>query len=165
MESESLPSQNATMRKSTLRLAACVAVLGTAIPLLSHHGSGGYDIGHPMTLTGTLRSVELMNPHSFLYIDVTTSNGAVEGWALEGYPPRVLEARSGLTKDNLKPGIKITVIGFPPRVVSNLDQALAYSERASDALKTRHVLQAGEIRLESGEVHGYGMGPNFSGWR
>lgn len=161
------------MSKSTLLLAVCVAVLVTAIPLMAHHGSAGYDIGHPMTLTGTLRSVELVNPHSFIYIDVTASSGAVESWALEGSPPRVLEVSSGLTKDNLKPGMKITVIGFPPREVfpngngsfRSLDQALAYSPRALDALKTRHVLQAGEIRLESGEVHGFGMGPNFSGRR
>jgi hypothetical protein len=157
------------MSKSILFLVVCVAVLVSAIPMVAHHGSAGYDIAHPMTLTGTLRIVELVNPHSFIYFDVTTSSGSVESWALEGNPPRLLEARSGLTKNNLKPGTKLTVIGFPQReaypngngTFNSLDQALSYSPRAVDALKSRHVLQVGEIRLESGEVRGFGMGPNF----
>jgi len=151
-------------------LAVYSAILLAGMPLLAHHGSAGYDTHNPMTITGTIRAVELVNPHSFIFVDVPGTNGTVEQWAFEGFPPRVLE-RGRLTKDNLRPGTTITVIGFPPRTgypdghfgtFSSLEQALAYSPNAIDRLKTNHVLQVGDIRLSNGEVHNYGMGPAFS---
>jgi hypothetical protein len=161
------------MRKSIGILTICSGLLLAGVPLVAHHGSGGYDTRNPVTITGTIRAVELINPHSFIFVDAAGKSGAIEQWALEGFPPRVLE-RSGLTKDNLKPGTTIAVIGFPPRdaypdghigTFSSLEQALAYSPNAIDRLKTHHVLQVGDIRLSNGEVHGYGMGPVFPSQR
>jgi hypothetical protein len=127
--------------------------------LAAHHGSAGYDMQRPVTITGTVRSIEWKNPHSFIYLDVTTEKDAIETWALEGSPPRVLEAMTGWTKDNFKPGTSITVIGFVPRNPTILENALSYSPDAIGYLKTKHVLQAGDIRLASGEVKRFGMGP------
>src|ERR1700722_18658394 len=84
--------------------ASITAILITALPLLAHHGSAGYDTRNPVTLTGTIRNIEWMNPHCFIYLDVTRDNGIVETWALEGTPPNALERFTGWTKDTFKPG-------------------------------------------------------------
>ena len=91
-------------------------------------------------------------------------NESVETWAVEGHAPSVM-VRTGWTRDTFKPGTRITVIGFLPRDVaaaSGLSKALAYSPHAVDLLKTRHIIQAGEIRLDTGEPRRFGMGPAFS---
>jgi len=99
------------MKRMATPILAAAAVLITALPLLSHHGSFGYDSANPVTLSGTVRSVEWTNPHSFIYLDVTTAAGKVETWALEGTPPHALAAMTGWTKDTFKVGTKITVTG------------------------------------------------------
>jgi len=141
------------------------------VTLLAHHGSAGYDIQNRVTLTGVVTRLEWVNPHSFVFIDVKDSKGHVENWALEGSPPNVL-IRTGWTKEMLMPGTEITVIGFPPRAqysqgvgtFRNLNQALAYSPNALDHLKSTHILQIGDIRLQ-GQTRLFGMGPSFNGTR
>lgn len=132
-------------------------MLMTGIAAFGHHGSGGYDIHNPITLTGVITAVEIVNPHSFVYIDVKNGSGKPEHWALEGSPPFILN-RLGIAKD-LKPGVVITVTGYAPRNQEILLKALAYSSRAIDDLKTGHVLQAGDMKLSDGITIRYGMGP------
>jgi hypothetical protein len=93
----------------------------------------------------------------------------VETWVLEGRAPMVLANSTGLTKDTFKPGTKVTVIGYPPTgepfrgvgTFRSLEEALAYSPDAVGYLKTKHVLQTGDIRLDTGEVKRFGAGPAF----
>ena len=73
-----------------MRLCAAVALtIGLAIPLTSrvtfaHHSfAGQFDNTIAVTLKGVVTSVEMVTPHSFIYIDVNT-HGFVERWALEG---------------------------------------------------------------------------------
>ena len=139
------------------RILAAFGLLLSGIVAVGHHGVGGYDFNNPITLTGVITAVEMVNPHSFIYIDVKTAGGKTEHWALEGSPPNVLN-RTGAAKE-VKPGIVITVTGYPPRDTTRLLQALSYSARAVDSLKAGHVLQAGDIKMPDGATFRYGMGP------
>jgi len=143
--------------KQICRTVAAFGLLLIGIVAVGHHGVGGYDVNNPMTLTGVITAVEMVNPHSFIYIDVKTDGGKIEHWALEGSPPNVLN-RTGAAKE-VKPGIVVTVTGYPPRDSSRLAEALSYSSRAVEQLKAGHVLQAGDMKMPDGSKFRYGMGP------
>jgi len=94
---------------------------------LSFCGAGGgapflrpeYDANKPITLTGVVTKVEWMNPHSYFFLDVTDSKGAVANWKFEGSPPNVLY-RTGWKRDvTLRPGDKIAVFGWRARDGTN----------------------------------------------
>ena len=56
----------------------------------------------------TVTKVMLINPHSWIYVDVKTPDGKTENWAIEAGSPNVL-MRRGITKDTVKIGDKIVV--------------------------------------------------------
>jgi len=55
--------------------------------------------------------VQLINPHSWINVDVKLPDGRVENWAIEAGSPNIL-LRRGITKDTLKVGTKIVVEGY-----------------------------------------------------
>jgi len=96
---------------------ACAGILLAAgVPARAHHSFGvEYDINKPLTLTGTITSIEWTNPHSFIYMDVKDASGKVTNWKLEGYPPGVLY-RQGWKRDvSIKVGDTITATGWQAR--------------------------------------------------
>jgi hypothetical protein len=104
------------MAKRITEILVLAGVLFSAIPLRAHHSFGAeYDAKKPITLTGVITKVELTNPHSHFYLDVTDDKGNVVNWKFEGYNPAVLY-RIGWKKESmLKPGDKITVFGWQAR--------------------------------------------------
>jgi len=53
----------------------------------------------------------LINPHSWIHVDVKFPDGRTENWAIEAGSPNIL-MRRGITKDTLKVGQKIVVEGY-----------------------------------------------------
>ena len=52
-----------------------------AAPMLAHHSfSAEFDIEQPITLTGTLTELQWINPHGWIYVDVTGADGTVVNW-------------------------------------------------------------------------------------
>lgn len=103
-------------------LRALVAVLLLAPGGVSAHHSfaAQYDGNKPLTLTGTIVSVEWTNPHIHINLDVKGTDGAVTRWRFEGYPPNML-VRQGWKRDvTLKPGDVVTVSAWQARVEPNL---------------------------------------------
>ena len=64
----------------------------------------------PVKLKGTVTQWELVNPHSWLHIDVKNEDGSVTNWMIEGGSPNAL-LRLGWTKETLKAGEVVTVEG------------------------------------------------------
>ena len=93
-------------------LLACAAVLVTGQTADAHHSFAAvYDGEKPVTLSGTVASVEWTNPHIHFSIDVRGEDGAVTQWRFEGYPPNML-VRQGWQRDvTLKRGDAVTVFG------------------------------------------------------
>jgi len=92
---------------------AVVVLISSGAPLIAHHAfSAEFDEKKPVKfLDATVTRVQLINPHSWIYVDVKKADGTVENWAIEAGSPNIL-LRRGITKDTLKVGQKLVVDGY-----------------------------------------------------
>lgn len=98
----------------TVAVAAFAAALGhTATTVQAHHAfAAEFDGNKPVKFPdATVTKVMLINPHSWIYVDVKQADGKVENWAIEAGSPNIL-MRRGITKDTVKVGQKIVVDGY-----------------------------------------------------
>lgn len=93
-----------------------VAALATApITVQAHHAfASSFDVNQPIMLKGKVSKVELINPHSWIYIDVTDEKGETKTWRIEGGSPNALY-RNGITKDSVPLGAEIVINGYKAR--------------------------------------------------
>ena len=85
-----------------------VVALAISAPALAHHSFSMFDQAKTVTISGTVKSFELINPHSWLYVMAVDANGKPAEWALEMGGSGAM-ARAGWVKDTVKPGDKVTV--------------------------------------------------------
>ena len=74
-----------------------------------------FDENTPVTLTGTVKTVEWSTERAHAGIDVTDPAGTTASWALELGIPKVLVTHHGWTPTLLKHGDEVTVYGWPAR--------------------------------------------------
>jgi hypothetical protein len=102
---------------TTMLLAA--GLLLAQVPVNAHHAfAAAFDENKPINLQGKITKVELINPHSWLWIDVTDADGKVTNWGVEGGPPINL-FRNGVTKNSLVVGTEIKVRAFAAKSGEN----------------------------------------------
>jgi len=91
--------------RSRLGLAAIVSVL-FALPAGAHHSHGNY-VDSFTDITGVVKEVHLLLPHSWVYLEVKDPKGGeAVTWALEAAGPQAI-LRNGVTKEDVKVGDKI----------------------------------------------------------
>ncbi|MBI3047611.1 MAG: hypothetical protein HYY76_04805 [Acidobacteria bacterium] len=100
---------------NTKRFVVMMGVVGLfliATPALAHHSfAAEFDANKPVTLTGTIKSMDWVNPHSWLFIDVKQPDGTVVTWSLEFGASNAL-LRRGWRRTDLPVGAPVTVTGF-----------------------------------------------------
>lgn len=101
-----------TVRGALLALAGLA--LTTAAVQAHHAFATEFDVDRPMELTGVVSKVEMINPHSWIHIDVTQADGAVETWMIEGGSPNALYRR-GITADSVPIGSELYAFGYQAR--------------------------------------------------
>jgi hypothetical protein len=107
------------MRKNLLVAVAGACLVLTAAPMWAHHAfAQEFDEKKPITLRGTVTKWELINPHSWIHMDVKGADGKVTEWMVEGGSPNNL-FRLGFTKDSLPPGTEIVVDGYQAKDGAN----------------------------------------------
>jgi hypothetical protein len=104
------------MIKSARITLACGMTLG-ATAALAHHSTANFDSNKSVEFRAVVKKFEYTNPHSHLYLERTTANGAKEEWVIEmGSIPATRS--SGISPDRLKAGDSITFRGAPDKDVN-----------------------------------------------
>jgi hypothetical protein len=99
------------MKKFSI-LVAGMGLLLIALPLAAHHAfAPEFDVDKPVTVTGKVVKLDLVNPHSWLYVDVTEPNGSITHWRFELGAPNAL-FRLGWKKTTVPAGMTVVVTGF-----------------------------------------------------
>jgi hypothetical protein len=99
-------------------LSPISALVGLCLALTSaawaHHSQSEYDLRSKLEVAGTVTKLEWKSPHAWIYVDVTNDKGEKVNWSFELPSPNTL-MRRGWTRDSLKPGDHIKVVGSPAR--------------------------------------------------
>jgi Family of unknown function (DUF6152) len=105
-----------------MRFAALMMTAGLLLsvaPVHAHHAfAAEFDDKKPLKLRGTVVKWELINPHSWIRLNVKEPDGKVTEWMIEGGSPNAL-FRMGFTKDSLPPGTEIIVEGYQAKDGAN----------------------------------------------
>ena len=102
-----------------IRFGLIVALFaGSAMTVSAHHGFGTFDLAQSVTHTGKLTRIEFINPHSWLYFEVTDANGRVTKHRCEMRSAHTLR-RSGWSADLFKMGQQVTIEAAPDRADPN----------------------------------------------
>jgi hypothetical protein len=98
--------------RATVCLLLAGGLLVAALPVGAHHSfAAEFDIDQPIKLKGKLTKMDWVNPHGWIYIDVTEPDGKVVNWAIEAGGPTAL-LRRGLRKTDFPEGLEVIVDGF-----------------------------------------------------
>jgi hypothetical protein len=102
------------MTRAGLPLVLAVVCVGVIVqPLPAHHSHGNYSDAFT-DMEGVVREVHLVNPHSWIYIEVKGPDGRALRWSLEASSRNALE-RIGVTHEYIKAGDSIKVRCHPLR--------------------------------------------------
>jgi Cu/Ag efflux protein CusF len=99
------------MTRKLMFVLALITVLALgARPALAHHGGAAFDQTKQQTLIGTVTRMDFVNPHVVVYMNVQNPDGTATEWSGWLTAPNKLQ-RAGWSKNTLKPGDKITLVG------------------------------------------------------
>ncbi len=96
------------------RAIAAAALSSLALPALAHHGFGLFQLDINKEWSGTITKMNLVNPHSYMELDVVDESGKTLHMRCEMRAATLLR-RSGWDTDLFKPGAHVEIEGHPHR--------------------------------------------------
>ena len=107
------------MARAILGVCVCATLLAAGVPVSAHHSfAATFDMNKPIILKGKVTKVELINPHSWFWIEVENPDGTKTEWGFEGGSPNSL-IRRGVTRNTLPVGTELIVNGYQVRSGEN----------------------------------------------
>jgi Family of unknown function (DUF6152) len=107
-----LSNHQARGARRVMLVTAALALTASALPAMAHHAfAAEYDGDKPLDLNGVVTKARWVNPHSWLYFDVKSTDGTVINWGVELAAPNAL-ATKGIIKADLIPGAHVHIKGF-----------------------------------------------------
>ncbi len=101
------------MNIKSIGLLGLLAVLQLTAPSEAHHSfPAHYDAENIVTIEGKVTAFQWRNPHSFLIVESTGSDGNKVVWACE-WNNTIAMGRAGLSAKSFSPGDTVTVRGNP----------------------------------------------------
>jgi hypothetical protein len=100
-------------RRINALLALCISLAFVA-PALAHHSAAAYDTQKQVKINGTVVQYRFANPHVYLTLQVKKDDGSTATVEVEAGAAAVLNGL-GFTKDSVKNGDVVTVVGNPAR--------------------------------------------------
>ena len=95
------------------RTGLAILVAFCAAPGSAHHSAAMFDSQQSLTLRGTIKEFQWVNPHCWIQLLVPEQNGTLE-WSIEmGSTVQIF--RSGWRPRTLQPGQKVTIVMHPVR--------------------------------------------------
>ena len=93
------PIGNPARRRRWIAWIGGAAVSTIATSVFAHHSvSGQFDVTNRTRLTGTITSIDWINPHTYIHLDVKDEQGTITSWRLESLPTAMMH-KAGLTKE------------------------------------------------------------------
>jgi hypothetical protein len=96
------------------RIVSLLALFATTLvisaPAFAHHSMSMYDRNRDTTFKATITEFDWANPHAQITFTAADEHGNLVKWVAEGAGPNRL-ASHGWSKDTLKPGDQVTIIG------------------------------------------------------
>lgn len=102
------------MERATSIFLGALGLLATASAHAHHAFATEFSVDHPVSLQGKVVKVELINPHSWIHLEVVGEDGETVTWMIEGGSPNAL-VRRGITKASIPIGSELTVTGYQAR--------------------------------------------------
>lgn len=102
------------MKSRLFVFAIAVAFASSAVAYAHHSFAGTYREDETVTIEGEIIQFNVRNPHSFINIEVTNTDGEKELWGGEWGSVTQL-SQGGVNRFTLKAGEHIVVDGAPPR--------------------------------------------------
>jgi hypothetical protein len=91
-------------------LSACLHVA----PIHAHHSGAMFDRSKTLTLIGTVKEYQFVNPHVWIELMVPGKSAVLVQWSIEAESPPLM-ARLGLKPKTLRAGDRVTVRTHPLR--------------------------------------------------
>lgn len=118
------------MRIPLMSMLLGLGLSATTPRAFAHHAfAAEFDVERPVALKGTITKVEMINPHSWIHINVTDERGASVIWMVEGGSPNAL-LRRGITRESVPLGAELTVEGYQARDGGNrvVGRSIAFAD-------------------------------------
>jgi Family of unknown function (DUF6152) len=105
-----------SLKKGLLRVVPCLLMLAVlwSGQVSAHHSFAHFDMARTVAITGKVTKWVWVNPHSWVYMDVTRADGTTLTWAFECSSPNMM-IRWGWRYADIRIGDTLTIDTHPAR--------------------------------------------------
>jgi hypothetical protein len=123
------------VKRTLLVLVMAAGAVGSGGRAYAHHSfAATYFEDKTEKIEGNLVQFLFRNPHSFVHVEAEDEQGVVQRWAVEWGAGGQL-GRQGVTRDSLKPGDHVIIVGNPGRNPEDHRMRMVTISRPSDGWK------------------------------